>query len=138
MVDLLNQLLTHVEDHEARRWFKHEVHVSIKAAIQGIFHLVEAAEKRIALQISSTRGALLFDGWSVNRIHYDTLFASYTTNAPGREHSKLVNRKTSYVRLLSLSPMGKVESDRGSNFRCTHTFNLYLQDVGILSSYLDE
>ena len=72
-------LLSCVEWTEMRSLLRYNCAVCRKTISETIFKLVELVENRIALELEETRGAVLYDGWTVNSMHYVALVASYCT-----------------------------------------------------------
>lgn len=74
-VVLCNTPLSHVEKAKERKWYRYNVNVSSKAVSDAIFCLVQLTEYYIGSEMKTTRGALMFDGWSANRVHYVAVYA---------------------------------------------------------------
>lgn len=77
MVALRNILLKHIEDNKVQKWVWFDVHVSCKVIDSYIFCLVQLVEGRLKQELANTKGGLLFDGWSCDRVHYVWLAASF-------------------------------------------------------------
>ncbi len=59
----------------------------MKTMVQVIFQLVQLVEKRITAELQGTRGALLYESWSYNCVHYVATIASYCVEVKIREGS---------------------------------------------------
>ena len=72
-----------------------------------IYKLVEAVENKLATELRNSRGAVLYDGWTENRVHL-AMFASYISPTRGRSNHQFFERPSPQLSLLGVSPMGKV------------------------------
>ncbi len=92
----------HVENHEFRRVCKHEIEVVRKTVTDVIFKLTELVDRRIVKVLCSTTGAIVYDGWSENSVHYVAIYASYCVDVLGRSDNRDTVRKISRVTLLGI------------------------------------
>lgn len=63
-----------VEDKEVRNFCKYDINIGQKTIIEVIFKLVKLVEIEISQELKGTIGAILFDEWTRNSIHYVTVF----------------------------------------------------------------
>ena len=83
-------------------------------------------EKRISMEIKTTKGAIMYDGWSCNGTHFIAVLACYIVKVIGREDSKEIARDETRMALLALSPMcQEVKNNTNSDdeYEETTTFN---------------
>ncbi len=67
----------HVTDRTFVESVKFEVNICHVTIVKVIFALVELLEQRIAAEVQHTKGALLFDRWSCNDMHFVAVMISY-------------------------------------------------------------
>ena len=68
---------------------------------------MELVEERISEEVKNTKGAVLFDGWTNNGIHYIGKYLSYILT------NKYGNNPT--ITLISMSPMAGNQQDEDSD-----------------------
>ncbi|KAI0556954.1 Ribonuclease H-like protein [Gracilaria domingensis] len=68
-------------------------------------------ERRICKELYGTKGAVLYDGWTCNAMHYIALIALYCTKKTSIESRRKVVRFTPRLTLLAMSLMGQLEDD---------------------------
>ena len=107
-VVLRNTPLSSVEDTEERKWFRYDVKISIKAVVSLIFQLVELVEQSIGKELAGTKGALMFDGWTCNRVNYVALYASYCKTVAVYRFRNLTPQLVLQLNLLALAPLAHV------------------------------
>lgn len=122
LVIIKNMPLSMVENEELRKFSRHQPKIGRKTLVDVIFALVSLVEKAIGIELSSTQGALLFDGWSINDTHYIAALGSYCSSESlivnGKQRIVLEHRLT----LLGLSPMSKYLDEEDKVAEAT-TFN---------------
>eukprot|EP00171_Calliarthron_tuberculosum_P002661 IDg2661t1 len=97
-----------VQDSEFRSFSKFNVEISKATMVDVIFKLVEMVERYITEELSNTRGAIIYDGWTVNGMHYVGLFTSYIRAVPTRVSSTFQEAHTPTMTLLAVSPMSQI------------------------------
>ncbi len=97
-----------VHDAEVRKFSRFDVSLAKRTVAQVILTLVELVEQRVAEEMKSTAGAVLFDGWSCNGTHYVAVLASYCISMPVRENATTTAKQVPRLALLASSPMGRV------------------------------
>ena len=97
---LKNLPLSYVEDGIIHSSIKFDVRVSTKTIVSVILQLTKLVEIRIRNEMRSTRGYIMYDGWSVSGVHFLGVFATYCVeiNLPPR------------VTLLALTTMAKEDN----------------------------
>ncbi len=80
-------------------------------------------EKLIADELTRTRGAVLYDGWICNSVHYVALIASCCTTATVRQNASYVTSSTPRLILSVFSPIGCVGEDDNGERPETTAFN---------------
>jgi hypothetical protein len=120
LITLENVSLSSVDKEEFRKFAVVEKTCS-KTVRATMLQLTELVERKISSGMGD-RGALMFDGWSVNNMHYVAVYGCYM-----RKHKVLLRGRVTYmeevaVDLLAMSPMPAVDPDAPVTAETT-TFN---------------
>lgn len=107
--------LYYVSDPEVRNFSRYDVNIGKRTLVEVIFKLVELVEKKIAIELECTKGAVLFDGWTCNSTHYIAVIVSYCTTALRHDRGSVFKESIPRLTLLSLSPMGHVPEEEDEN-----------------------
>ena len=75
-----------------------------------IFKLLELVETSISNEMSSTRGALMYDSWTNSRMHYLGMFVTYIKDLTIVSNRREVKRKALRTPLLSVSTIASLEN----------------------------
>lgn len=95
-----------------------------------IFKLVELVEKEVAAEMRTTKGAILYDVWSANSMHFTSVIESYCTKLNTRENNALYTVPVPLLSLLAMSPMNQVSTGNDSpqpNETTTFSAEAYFQ-----------
>ena len=112
--------LSIIESQEFRNVSKYSVSMSIERFTNIIFALVELVEKKIGNEMQDTKGAILFDGWSTNDMHFTAIIASYCTSSEIMESNTSKTISVHRLSLLAISPMGQLRNkDEDTNDETT-------------------
>lgn len=93
------------EDVEMRAFSRYNVPISYRTVISTILCLVRLVEKRISHEMKSTKGALLFDGWTCGSTHYIAIISSYCAKQYGGTEVK------PRLSCMAVAPMGRVSNE---------------------------
>ncbi len=74
-----------------------------KKVVEVIFQLVLLFDKLITDELTCARGAVLYDGWACNIVHYVAIIASYCADAAVPQNASYI---TPRLTLLTCSPIG--------------------------------
>ena len=66
-----------VANRDLREFSKFSEHISINSFKYTLFKLEELVEAKIRTEKKATKGAIMYDGWSVNGTHYLGIMAVY-------------------------------------------------------------
>lgn len=72
-----NLPLSYAENENIRRFYKYQLQLCKRTISSTILRLVELVENKNFAEMSSPKGALLFDGWSCSGVHYVASIASF-------------------------------------------------------------
>ncbi len=127
----------HVENREFRRVCRHEIAVVRKTVNDVIFKLAELVERRIAKELRGTTGAIMYDGWSKNSVHYVAIYASYCADVLQRSDNRDMVRTISRLTPLGISPLGSgsVNDDGEENEATTFDAEAYFRYFKAVSFY---
>ena len=73
--------------------------------------LIKLVEAQIGEEMHGMKGALLYDGWTLNRTHYIGVIATYYVSIIYRENNQAIERSQVKFTLLGVSPMSKLSED---------------------------
>ena len=73
-----------------------------------MFHSVQLVQKIVAKEPAPTKGALLYDSWTINRLHFVGLYASFNSTVPVRGNGQAYFKPVSKLILLALAPITQV------------------------------
>ena len=123
LITMCNLPVSIVEDSIFRSVSRFEARLKRSSIVEVMFKLVELVEKRIAEELVSTIGAIMYDGWSSCSTHYVAAYALYMSST-----SVVVNgtvQKSSIPRftLLSVAPMGQINEEAMNCGAETSSFN---------------
>ena len=90
--------LSIIEDAEFRSFAKYNSKISYRTLSNVLLRLVSLVKKKISYEMKSTRGAIIFDGWTGNDTDFVSVFASYCV-----ESSTRVNFTTTTVQVPTIS-----------------------------------
>ena len=122
LVVLRNFPVRSVSHAEIRKWFSVDVFVSVDVIPSTIFNLVEIVESKIAQEMQNTIGAIPFDGWTVNLVHYTGVYASFCRRVTVRQKKALKTVHEPVLRMLVLAPLGQMCDEEDECSEAT-TFN---------------
>ena len=89
-----------------------------------MFKMVQVIERNIGKEMQCTKGAVMYDGWSSNGVHFIGIFALYMRKIQSYGQKKTVGQKELCLNLISFSPMSKVNAGKSSdNDEEAETFN---------------
>ncbi len=114
-----------VEDHEFRNFSQFKTFLSSKKIVEVILKLVLLVEKRIAKELSSTIGAVMYDGWTANTTHFVSIFAFYCKNIPTQTRSGIVLEPSLQMTLLGLCSLEQVSEDHRLHSQSSSDNSLY-------------
>lgn len=100
LVVLRNIPVSAVEDTLYRDFSKFNVSICRKTFKEVLFNLVELVENKITAEMNTTKGAIMYDGWTHGGMHYLGLFAIYMKRNDSTPAEQIVAAP-----LLSVSPM---------------------------------
>lgn len=102
--------LSLVESAQFRAVSRYEHNVGVPKMTEVIFKLVELVEKEVGAEMRKTKGAILYDGWSANSMHFTGVIASYCTDVDVREKNTPRTVSLPRLTLLAMSPMSQVSA----------------------------
>lgn len=106
LILMKNMSLSSVEDEDVRKFNRFSVSLLRHTVANAILQLVEHVEMRISEELAGTQGAIVYEGWSYNSVHYIGEFGFYTTNIYVRKGSTKRTQKVVRKTLIALYPMG--------------------------------
>ncbi len=90
LINIRSMPISIVECPEFRSFSRQNVHIKRATIIEVIFFLVELVEERISVELSRTKRAVMYDGWSETGTHSVGLYACYC--APQTIRSNMADR----------------------------------------------
>ena len=121
--------LSIMESQELRELSKYSTTISTRIIMDTIIKLVELVEKRVQEDLSGTRGALFYDGWtSKSNMNYVALVASYSTDTFVRKNGTETKESVSRLTLLALSPVVCISSAYQQATRFNAETNIYFMN----------
>ena len=88
--------LSIIEDSTLQDFSNYSERFSVKTLKETIFKLVKLVEENVTNEKKTTKGSLMFDGWSECGIHYIDVFAVYMKCSKEVENGIIVAKKTSF------------------------------------------
>ena len=86
-------------------------HVSINSVFCTILNLVELIGEWLTKELGSTKGAILFDEWTIYRMNYIEVYGCFNSWVPVRENYQMHSKLLSRLQLLTISTMAEVNID---------------------------
>eukprot|EP00171_Calliarthron_tuberculosum_P003890 IDg3890t1 len=141
--------ISYVEDAQVRSFSRFDFKFSMKLTKSVMFKLTELVEKRIAILMAGTKGAIIHDGWTSSGMHYLGVFVSFMRRVEVTRSGAVCNIEELCMPLLGVSPLAKNEcasDDEAESFDAeTHvqhlveTFKFFDQDLSkwVLCSIAD-
>lgn len=103
--------VSYVEDGEVRKFSEIEERFSSKTFKEVLFKVVEFVELAIGKEMKEMKGAILYDGWTSNAMHYFGLFAVYCRKIDVIENGQANGMSVVCCPLLSVSPQANSDPD---------------------------
>ena len=112
-----------VECSEFGSFCRHNVHRKGATIIEVMFSLVELVEERISIELSRTKEAVMYVGWSDTGTHYVDLYACNC--APQTIRSNMTDRVEEIMpySLLGVASMGHMDDEEAEAGSETASFN---------------
>eukprot|EP00171_Calliarthron_tuberculosum_P001491 IDg1491t1 len=107
LVTLNNYPMSHVQNEELRAFSKFDEQIGKNEFKNTMLYLVELVEKSIKYEMQSTRGAVMYDGWTEGGVHYLGIYAVYVRKVDVMRRGVNHQGEEVAITLLSVSPMAK-------------------------------
>ena len=111
-VVILGNLISHIENPIIRSFAKYKSVFHRKIFTECLLELVKIVEESIKEEMKSTKGYLIYDGWTWNGIHYLGVFLNYCTRATRIVRAVLVNYDIVQSTLTSVSPIDNIDDSK--------------------------
>lgn len=90
---------------------KFDTIISRSTLSEVILKLVELVDKKIAAELQETKGSVIYDGLTQNRLHYVALIASFCIKVPVILNGTSAQEDKPRLVLLSFAPLGAIENE---------------------------
>eukprot|EP00171_Calliarthron_tuberculosum_P005814 IDg5814t1 len=133
---LKNLPLSAVDDKEFRDFCKHDSVFCLKTIKATKLKLVEIVEEKIRDEMKKTKGAIMYDGWTDNGVHYVGIYVVYNRSFEVYGDGVLETETELAITLLSVSPMAAAcDTETSSTIEaakfCAVTHVRHFEDVFI-------
>ena len=89
---------------------RYDIPINVDKIAQVIYKLVELVEKEIEKEMQELSGAVLYDGWTCNNMHFTALIASYRTTTKVHDKNGYHQYSTLRLTLMAISPMEQLQT----------------------------
>lgn len=124
MIVMRAEPISIVPDLEFRSFSRFKIALSLDTVRSVITKLVELVELRTTAEFSTSKGALIFDGWTALRTNFIAMLFSYCV--PIEVHVNYLTRKEyrNQLTLMAVSPMANCENSGEFSDNATNLFNV--------------
>ena len=89
---------------------RYDIPIRVDKITHVIYKIVELVEEEIKKEMQELSGAILYDGWSCNNMHFTALVVLYCSTTKVHDKNGCHQYSTPRLTLIAISPMGKLQN----------------------------